>query len=166
MMVGAALALAPLPAATVAADGYQACLKEALKGGAGGSAAQQARERCRKRFPGQGAAARAVTLLPGAAQERLGGRAGLNGAGKLMGVIRNGDTRWTVTRVIVNLTEPGWLGKALAADQDGRPEPHLERCTIDIEVPPGASREFSVPVRWKADEPFEWNIYEARGYRD
>ena len=106
-----------------------------------------------------------ATLLPPEDKEKLSGRATIVSGEILTGNVYNGTSDWTVTEIIVNVSEPNWFVRAVEANEKGIPAPRLEKYRVPVYVPPFTNREFSVSVNWRANEKIEWNIYEARGVR-
>ena len=104
-----------------------------------------------------------VADLPLEAKDKISGRASLSPTGYLGGNLANGNPDWTVTEVIINVSEPNWFLRAVEAKEKGQPEPRLEKYRLDIVVPPYENKEFSVSVNWRPDEKIEWNVWGARG---
>lgn len=104
--------------------------------------------------------------LPVEAKEKISGRANLSHAGYLVGNLYNGNPDWTVTEVIINVSEPNWFLRAVEAKEKGLPEPRLEKYRLEIIVPPYTNTEFSVSVNWRPNQNLEWNVWSARGRKN
>lgn len=143
---------------------YDECIIEGMKGVQSDIAARLVRQSCLKKFPPQKSQKAKSEEIPQDSKENLTGHAGLGSPGYFSGNIYNGNSDWTVTELIINISVVNWFEKAVEK-KEGSPEPRMDKYRIEVTIPPYTSKNFNISVDWPKDEPYEWNIFEARGYK-
>lgn len=145
-------------------DDYDECIIAGMKGVQSDVAAQLVHRSCLKKFPLKKSKSQISQKIPLESKEHITGRASITSYGYFSGNIYNGNPDWTITELIINLTEKGWLEKRILAKEE-MPLPRQNKYRIEINVPPYTNKAFSISVDWPKGEPYEWNIYEAQGHK-
>jgi len=143
---------------------YDECIIEGMKGVQSDVAARLVRQSCLKKFPPQKDKTPKSEKIPQDSKENLSGHTGIGSLGYFSGNIYNGNSDWTVTELIINISEKDWFEKAINK-KEGAPDPRMDKYRIEVTILPYTSKDFTISVDWPKDEPYEWNIYEARGYK-
>jgi hypothetical protein len=68
-----------------------------------------------------------ITDLPLEAKQKIDSRASLSTTGHLAGNLYNGNPDWTVTEVVINVSEPDWFPRAVEAHGKGLPVTSIEK---------------------------------------
>ncbi len=143
---------------------YDECIIEGMNGIQSNVAARLVRQSCLKKFPPQKAKTSKSTRVPIEIQENLSGRASIL-LSNLSGNIYNGNSDWTITELIIMLSEENSFEKSLEALKNNKSEPRMDKYKIEVNIPPYTNKDFFISVDWPKGEPYEWHIYEAYGYK-
>jgi len=142
------------------------CILANVKPGLSDAGAQLVAAACRGRFSEAETGSRPIgeaDSLSEDARAKLTGRIGPSEGTTWTGSLYNGNEKWIVEEVEVEIRsvqpEPGSrLSDALAAS---RRQP--ERYVVGVKVPPLSAREFHVTVNWNPADHYEWKLVAARG---
>jgi hypothetical protein len=147
---------------------YDECIIEGMKEVQSDVAARLVRQSCLKKFPPLKAKTPKMEKMPQESIERLSGRADVGSLGYFSGNVYNGNSDWTVTELIINISEKDWSKKLINSvlnKKEGAQEPRMDKYRIEVTIPPYTNKNFSISVDWLKDEPYEWNIFEALGHK-
>lgn len=111
-------------------------------------------------------ASKSPEILPLESRDKISGKARITRDGTLVGTSHNGNADWTISELIINVSEPDWFLRAVRAREQGLPEPKLQKYRVSLHLLPHSSAEILIPVHWPIADKYEWNIYEAVGTRE
>jgi len=80
------------------------------------------------------------------------------------GTIYNPNDHWSVDRIVLAAGPPGWTtGLSLGQQAERAKQVDVRRYSVDVQIPPLASRSFGVRTDLSPGNTYEWALLEASG---
>ena len=150
---------------------FHECIVQGMQGVQSDVAAATIRTSCKQKFASEGKRTPTPQKIPLEAQNLLTVKAALSPSGLFHGNIYNRNADWIITSITVDILARKTLGEILD-DIEEKPAVTKKTRLVKIEtyniktlIFPYTIKPFQIFVSWPVDEPYTWQIREARGYK-